>query len=160
MRLTDRGLDSHLAGIANLLDRYGVSLDGGALTVEEATAGARTLDIRGFLPDGRRPSRAVLEIRETWLPAGPGVFERAEYVYELLDGERDFRRAFHLHDRDWFERHFLVVVHEHCERPIGTERCAHYEGTPVRDAFAGVFVLVDAWTTDSPECSSLRCLRT
>jgi hypothetical protein len=76
----------------------------------------------------------------------------------LLDHERDFRRAHHLHDRDVFVRRFNVVVHEHCERPIGNVQCAHYEGSPIRDAFAGVVALLDAWTADPPECADLRCL--
>lgn len=158
MRLTDRALDSHLADIAKLLDRYGASLDPGDLTIEVAAAGARTFDIRGFLADGRQPPLAALEIRETWLPVDTGAFERAEYAYELIDRERDFRRAFHLHFPDWFERHFLVVVHEHCERPIGAVDCEHYEGAPVRDAFAGIVKLVDVWTDEPPECAELRCL--
>lgn len=158
MRLTDRGLDGYLSDIAKLLDRYGASLDPGDLSIEEAAAGARTFDIRGFLPDGRQPRLAALEIRETWLPVDAGAFERAEYAYELIDRERDFRRAFHLHFADWFQRHFLVVVHEHCERPIGAVDCTHYEGTPIRDAFAGVLALIDVWTGDPPDCSTLRCL--
>jgi hypothetical protein len=158
LRLTDLGLDSHLADIARLLDRYGVSLDPGDLSIEEAATGARTFDIRGFLPAGRQPALAALEIRETWLPVDTGAFERAEYAYELIDRERDFRRAFHLHFPDWFQRHFLVVVHEHCERPIGAVDCEHYEGAPIRDAFAGVLALIDVWTGDSEDCATLRCL--
>jgi hypothetical protein len=57
-----------------------------------------------------------------------------------------------------FVRRFDVVVHEHCEQPIGTVECAHYEGSPVRDAFAAVVALVDAWIADPPECSDVRCL--
>lgn len=158
MRLTDQGLDDHLADIAKLLDRYGASLDPGDLTIEEATAGARTFDVRGFLPDGRQPALAFVEIRETWLPADAWTFERAEYAYELIDRERDFRHAFHLHFPDWFERRFLVVVHEHCERPIGAVDCEHYEGAPIRDAFAGIIKLFDLWTDAPPECDELRCL--
>lgn len=110
-----------------------------------------------MLPGGAS-TPSVVEIRETWVEDGAGAFERAEYVYELIDRERDFRRGYHLHDRDWFERRFLVVVHEHCERPIGLSACDHYEGTPVRDAFAGILALIDAWTGDPPDCSTLRCL--
>ena len=160
MRLSDANLDDYLLGVANLLERYGVALDGAGqeLEIDSATTGARTFDLRGFLPDGRQPPRAIVELRETWIPDGSGALERVEYVYELLDHERDFRQAHHLHDRDVFVRRFSVVVHEHCERPIGRVECAHYEGSPIRDAFAGVVALVDAWVADPPECSDLRCL--
>ena len=57
----------------------------------------------------------------------------------------------------WFERRYLVVVHEHCERPLGDAACDHYEGSPIRDGYAGVMVLIDAWT-DEPGCFELRCL--
>lgn len=158
MRLTDQELDDYLADIAKLLERYGTSLDPGHVTVEEAAAGARTFDILGSLPDGRQPPLASLAVRETWRPAGASTFERAEYAYELIDRERGYRRSFHLHDRDVFIRRFDVVVHEHCENPLGLPTCEHYEGTPLRDAFAGVLALMDAWTGDPPDCSTLRCL--
>lgn len=156
MRLTDNGLDSYLASVADLLDRYGLDVEDGAFAVDQAP-GARRLGVRASLHGGAG-TPAVVEIRETWVEDGMGAFERAEYVYELIDHERDFRRAFHLHDADWFGRRFLVVVHEHCERPIGALDCEQYEGTPVRDAFAGVLALIDAWTGDPPDCSALRCL--
>ncbi|HET7026101.1 MAG TPA: hypothetical protein VFI28_00260 [Candidatus Limnocylindrales bacterium] len=89
---------------------------------------------------------------------GADTFERAEYVYELLDHERNIRRAFHPHDAEAFIRRFQVVVHEHCEHPIGSSVCDHYEGSPVRDAFAGVRLLVDAWAGETPDCSALVCL--
>ena len=156
MRLTDDGLDKYLASVADLLDRYGLDVPDGALSIDQA-ADARRLGVRAVLPGGTR-TPAVVELRETWVEDGAGAFARTEYVYELIDRERDFRRAFHLHDADWFERRFLVVVHEHCERPIGAAGCDHYEGTPIKDAFAGVLVVMDAWTADLPDCSTLRCL--
>ena len=158
MRLTDDGLETHLSRVADLLERYGLELDspGHALMIDEVAA-ARRLAVRAS-PPGGPSSGAVIEVRETWSGDGTGSFERSEYAYELLDHERNFRRAFHLHFPDWFERRFLVVVHEHCERPIGSVDCEHYEGVPIRDAFAGVLALVDAWTSDPPECSALRCL--
>ncbi|HVL52886.1 MAG TPA: hypothetical protein VM344_01340 [Vitreimonas sp.] len=160
MRLRDDDLDTYLASVADLLDRYGVELDlvGRDLGIEQTRDSARTFDLRGFLPDAGSSTRAILEIRETWLADDAGTFERAEYAYELLDSGRAFRRAFHLHAPDWFERHFMVLVHEHCERPIGTFDCQHYEGSPLRDAFAGVLALIDAWTDEPPDCDRLRCL--
>lgn len=156
MRLTDDGLDTYLASVAGLLDRYGFDVADGALAIDQAP-GARRLGVRARLPGGS--SQAVVELRETWVEAGAGTFERAEYVYELIDRERDFRRAWHLHDPGFFARHFRVLVHEHCERPIGTAFCDHYAGRPVRDAFAGVDLIVDAWTDPiEPDCGALHCL--
>lgn len=37
-----------------------------------------------------------------WHRTGTEELERWEYGYELLGHERDFRRAFHLHDRESF----------------------------------------------------------
>lgn len=155
MRLTDAGLDAYLTSVAGLLDRYGLEVAGDALAIEEAP-GVRRLDLRALLPGGS--SRAGVEVRETWVEADAGAFERTEYVYELLDHERDFRRAFHLHDPEWFAGRFLVVVHEHCENPLGLPVCDHYEGTPIRDAFAGILALMDSWAGEPPDCSTLRCL--
>lgn len=158
MRLTDDGLETYLEHIGALLERYGLELESGADAPSiDGTRAIQRLALRARLP-GRRPVRAVVEIRETWNAGGDGAFERSEYVYELIDHERDFRRAFHLHDAEWFQRRLLVVVHEHCERPIGQLDCEHYAGTPVRDAYAGVVVLMDAWTADPPDCAELRCL--
>lgn len=158
MRLTDDGLDTYLASVADLLDRYGLELDSNdqSLTIDQS-GDARRLGVRALLPEGASTG-AVVEIRETWVTVGAGVFERVEYAYELIDDARDVRRAFHLHFQEWFERRFLVVVHEHCEHPIGEVRCGHYEGSPIRDAFAGVMALIDAWTAEPADCAALRCL--
>jgi hypothetical protein len=160
LRLTDASLDDYVRDVANLLERYGVALDVAdeELVIEVAGTGARTFDLRGYLPDSRLPSRATVVFRETWIPDGAGALERMEYVYELLDHQRDVRQAHHLHDRDVFVRRFSVVVHQHCERPIGNLDCAHYEGSPIRDGIAGVVALVAAWTADPPECGDLRGL--
>jgi len=159
VRLTDDGLDAYLAAIANLLDRHGIELDTADrdLTIDQTATGHRRLDVRGFMPAGTQ-GRARVGIRETWVADGTGAFERAEYVYDLLDTGRGFRRAFHLHDRESFERRFDVVVHEHCERPIGTVDCERYEGSPIRDGFAGVMRILEVWTADPPDCADFRCL--
>jgi hypothetical protein len=160
LRLTDSGLGDYLADVAQLLDRYGAASHDpdGDLVIEATGDRARTFDLRRFLPTGRNPSGAILDIRETWIAGDFSGFERAEYVYELRDHERDFRIAFHHHDQDVFIRRFAVVVHQHCERPIGAIDCAHYEASPIRDAFAGVMALIDVWTSDPPDCAALRCL--
>jgi hypothetical protein len=52
----------------------------------------------------------------------------------------------------------MVVVHEHCEQPVGHAVCPHYEGSPIRDAYAGIVALMRVWTDPAPDCSNLRCL--
>jgi hypothetical protein len=63
-----------------------------------------------------------------------------------------------VHFPEWFRARHLVLVHEHCERPIGRVACEHYEGSPIKDGFAGVVALLDVWTAEPPDCASLRCL--
>jgi hypothetical protein len=162
VRLSAGALDDYLAHTALLLERYGALLELGpdeGVGLAESPNGSLSFELRGVLPDNRRPP-ATVEIRETWrtLPGGSD-YERFEYVYELLDHERDLRRAFHLHDADVFVRRFQVVVHEHCEHPIGTAPCAHLFGVPVRDAFAGFELLVDAWIDPvDPDCDHMQCI--
>jgi hypothetical protein len=158
MRGTAASIEQYLSDVIDLLERLGIALrDPDDVALLEDRDGGLSFEVSGRLPDGRDAARAEIIIREGFDP-DDDEYVRARYEYELLDRERDFRRAFHLHSPDWFERHFLVVVHEHCERPIGLVRCKHYEGPPVRDAFAGVFGLLDAWTADPPDCGGLRCL--
>lgn len=162
MRLTAADLAAYESTIAVLLERYGVSLDLDAdapIALEESPNGALSFELRGFLPDGRRPPLSVLLVREKWGEVGRDSYERLGYEYELLDHERRFRRAYHLHDVDHFVRRFNVAVHEHCERPIGVASCPHFEGSPIRDGFRGVEILVDAWTNPTiPDCAVLSCL--
>ena len=162
MRLPPAELEAYLARVAELLERYGVVLDlapSAPLQLDESPSGALSFALRGFLPDGRMPPQSILEIRERWIALGSGEVERSEYAYELLDHERGFRRAFHLHDPEDFVRRYDVVVHEHCERPMGTTACAHVQGSPVRDGYHGVEVLLKAWIDpDVPDCANLPCL--
>jgi hypothetical protein len=162
MRLDERQLDAYLAGVAALLERYGVVLrlpgEGEDLELLEDDDGVLTFELWGDLPAGAERARATVIIREAFSPAGDGTCVRSRYEYELLDLVRDYRRAFHLHFPEWFEAAYLVVVHEHCERPVGHAACDHYEGPPIRDAYAGVEALMRTWTADPPDCSALRCL--
>jgi hypothetical protein len=161
VQLTNDGLDEYVAAVAGLLERYGVSLDVDALgiIVGETPLGNAVFELRGFLPDGRQPPVSAVAIREVWSRTGPDACERAEYEYELLDYERDVRRAFHLHDAEWFIERHQVVVHEHCERPTGVAPCQHFGGSPIRDAFAGVMRLIEVWTDpEVPDCGALHCL--
>jgi hypothetical protein len=160
LRLAGPALEDYLANVAELLERYGAVVDPDVEPVIFASpSGARWFELRAALWDGPVPSRSTVELREVWQPAGEDGYERSEYEYELLDGRHDYRRAFHLHDRDAFVRRFSVVVHEHCERPIGSWPCDHYAGMPIRDAFAAVELVVAAWVDpNEPDCSSLTCL--
>jgi PAS domain-containing protein len=162
VELDPAALEDYLADVAQLLERYGVVLDvapDADIVLDETPTGALAFELRGFLPHGREPPRSVLGVRELWRPVSEGTYQRSEYEYELLDHDRGYRRAFHLHDRDLFVRRFQVVVHEHCEQPIGSPACGHYAGPPVRDAFAGVELLVGTWVDpDDPDCGALACL--
>ena len=162
MRLSISDLEDYLSRVAELLERYGVVLDldpTAPLVLEESPGGALSFVLRGFLPDGRIPPLSVLEVRESWRRVTPDEVERWEYEYELLDHERGFRRGFHRHDSEDFIRQFDVVVHEHCERPIGTAPCAHIEGSPMRDGSRGVDVLLATWVDPViPDCAAMTCL--
>ncbi|MBA3779599.1 MAG: hypothetical protein H0X16_09950 [Chloroflexi bacterium] len=162
MRLTEQQLADYLADLAELLERHGVGLDlleDERLDLDAGPAGSRSFEIVGFLPDGRRPPLSTLTLREQWRATSDATFERAEYEYELLDHERGFRRAFHLHDADYFVRVFLVAVHEHCERPVGSAHCPHFAGEPIRDGYAAAMRLIELWMDPAvPNCNHLSCL--
>jgi len=162
VRLSLAGLEDYVARIAELLERYGAVLDldpGEPVELIESPSAGLSFAIRGFLPDGRQPPLSVLAVREKWRLAGTETYDRWEYEYELLDHEREFRRAFHLHDAEDFIRRFYVVVHEHCERPIGTAPCPHGEGSPIPDGYRGVEVLLDAWTDPTlPDGAAMTCI--
>ena len=162
MQLSDLAVEDYASRVAELLERHGVVLTkpapGAPVEVLEGRDGSLSFELVGSLPDGRQPALSTLELRERFRPIDGDRFERDGYEYELLDHERDFRRAFHLHDPEWFERRYLVVVHEHCERPIKHVACDHYQGSPIRDGYAGVTALIDAWTDEPGDCSKLPCL--
>jgi hypothetical protein len=162
VQLTQAALEDYLSRVAELLERYGVALDIGPqedLALEESPSGARSFELRGFLPDGQMPPGSTVVLREVWSRATGNRLERTGYEFELLDHERDFRRAFHLHDPEFFIGRFQVVVHEHCEQPIGTAPCDHMAGDPVRDAYQGVEVLLGVWVDPVvPDFSRFRCL--
>ena len=162
MQLSVAELEDYLSRIAELLERSGVVLDlepTAPLVLDESPSGAMSFTLRGFLPDGRFPPLSVLEVRERWRRLAPDQLERREYEFELLDHERGVRRAFHLHDSEDFIRRFHVVVHEHCEQPIGTAPCAHMTGPPVPDGYRGVELLLAAWSDPMPpDCAAITCL--
>lgn len=161
MRLTSGGLDDYFADLAELAERYGITLslaDGEPLTLQIEANGSRRVLVSGALPAGRQSVRASVELAETWRPVGPDSYERSAYRYELLERERDYRRAFHRHDEDVFARRYGVVVHEHCEAPIGATPCAHHFGAPVRDGYRAIELLMAAWVGDPPDCAAVPCL--
>lgn len=161
MRWSHDQCADYLSRIALLMERFGATLDlpaGVDLELLEDDHGALSFELIGNLPDGTHPAMSRLVIREAFRRLSPDLYERSRYEYELVDGARDVRRAFHLHFPEWFGRRFLVVVHEHCERPIGLAACDHYAGRPIEDALAGVMTLMDAWTAEPPDCAALTCL--
>lgn len=161
MQLKSPELDDYVADLALLAERYGITLDlapDEALAVEIERDGALRFNLTGVLPDGRRPSAAVVQVGEKWRPVENDRYERSAYRYELIDVGRNFRRGFHRHDDGAFERRFGVVVHEHCESPIGDAPCAVFLGPPVRDGYRAIVLLVSTWLADTPDCAALPCL--
>ena len=151
----------YVVGLVELAERYGIVVDlpaDGPIEIAIEPDGTLRFGIVGYLPDGRQPPLAWVEISEKWRPEPGGLYERSAYRYELLDKERGFRRAFHWHDESEFVRRFGVVVHEHCEAPIGQAPCPHHFGAPVRDGFRAVELLMTAWVADPPDCAALPCL--
>ena len=133
MQLGSEEHADYVVDLAELVERYGIALDlalDGPIEIEVEADGTLRFGIVGYLPDGRQPALAVLEISEKWRPTTRDRYERSAYRYELLDRERGFRRAFHWHDEGEFVKRFGVVVHEHCELPIGDAPCPHLSGLP------------------------------
>jgi hypothetical protein len=162
MRGTYQEISRYLTSAAVLLERYGVTLrlpgHSDELELLEDPSGRLSFELLGDLPSEADPGRSEIAVREEFRPLGGGRYERSRYEYEIIDRERDHRRAFHLHFPEWFERTFMVVVHEHCEQPVGHVACPHYEGSPIRDAYAGIVALMRVWTDPAPDCAELRCL--
>jgi hypothetical protein len=157
MRATYQQIADYLSSAAALLERYGVVLRDGRddLEILEDGMGRLSFELVGRIG---APGASAIEVREEFGPVANDLYERTGYEFELLDRERDHRRAWHMHSTEWFRRTHLVVVHEHCDRPIGHAACQHYEGSPVRDVYAGIVALVDAWTAPTQDCARLRCL--
>ena len=160
MRLSGVALEDHVAQVIALVERCGAVLEPAEDTwIHELPNVVRWYALEASLPGVDAAGASTLVVRERWHRVADDRFERAEDEYELRDHECDVRRALHLPDRDRFVDRHLVVVHEHCERPVGVTPCARVEGRPVRDAFAGVMRLIGIWTDpDLPDCAVLPCL--
>jgi hypothetical protein len=161
MRIRPSEVDAYPDVVVELLERYGVALIqpgiGERAEVVEDDAGRLSFELIGELPSTSGVTARV-ELREQLSPRHDGLYETSRYEYELVDPEGEQRRAFHMHDPDWFARELYVLVHEHCERPLGHVECDHYAGAPVKDSYAGVVRLIAAWTAGQIDCSSLDCL--
>jgi hypothetical protein len=118
------------------------------------------VSIRGDLPGSGIPKSSQVDLTERWVrPFRDQPWRLVEYAYELLDHERDVRFALHLHDQDWYVDNLRVVVHEHCDSPIGNVRCRHYAGDPIAGGHEAVDRLLEVWTRDAPlDCAALTCL--
>jgi len=154
--------EDYLVKVAELMERYGVVLTkpapGEDLELVEDDQGALSFELIGELPDVGTGRKATVEVREELAPLGDGTYRTSRYEYELIDPVGKYRRAFHLHDPEPFARRFLVVVHEHCERPLGRVDCEHYAGSPLKDSYAGVTKVLNAWTGGPIDCRTLICL--
>jgi hypothetical protein len=150
-----RDLVGHAEKLATYLARTGADLMHRRLEYRDKRTRAQ-LVLDAELPGAGLPpvSRAI--VRESY-ELRDDAWELVAYRYELLDREMDGRRAFHLHDTDAFLRKYFVLVHEHCERPIGTSTCDHFAGLPIRDSREGIQRILAAWT-DGFECRDLTCL--
>ena len=162
MRIRRAECDVYLERLAELMERYGVELDDPSpqadLVLHEDDDRRLSFRLSGILPHGTRRNAARLDVREELAPIGDELYQTTRYAYELIDPARGYRRAFHLHDADWFERELMVVVHEHCERPIGDPDCDHYAGEPLKDGYAGIARLMAISIAEPPDCRDLECL--
>ncbi len=71
---------------------------------------------------------------------------------------RNRRRAFHSTQREFYARHFGVLVHEHCEEVLGAPVCGHYYGLPVT-AYEAIAMFTAIWGQPGPlGCADLRCM--
>jgi hypothetical protein len=150
----------YLSNVAELIERHGISLTrpgpGESLELVSTEKGL-AYELIGLLPHSGGPPPQI-EVRESLAPIGGGWYRTSGYEFELIDPSRSHRRAFHFHDAPWFVDRYQVAVHQHCERPLGHVRCEHYASSPVKDAYAGVTILMAAWIDGPIDCRALDCL--
>lgn len=128
-------------------------------TLDRYESGEVGFEFAAVLPGSDQPQPAIVRVGEIWEPSGDG-YERAEYLYDLIEHPLDRRRGFHSHDTAVFARRFSVLVHEHCEEALGRPACDHYHGTPIANGYEALGRLLSTW--GQPEllgCRALRCIR-
>ena len=155
-----RDLPGYVETVARRLGSTGADVAGP--TIGYVAGGlAAGVSIAAALPGSGIPQNSEIRFVERWeRPYLDQPWRLTEYAYDLLDHERDVRLALHLHHADWFVANFRVVVHEHCEKPIGVARCAHYAGRPVNGGLDALYRLLAVWMEDPPpDCSALHGLR-
>lgn len=156
-------LRTYLADLVETLERFALTLlppnDAEEIALGTEPDGALVIDLEARFPSSRHSRDADLQLFERWRRFDRSGLVCVDYMYELRQGELDYRRALHRHDEEWFVRRFGVATHEHCEAPMGTTKCDHFAGPPVRDAFDAFTRLCDLWLVDhQPDCSALTCL--
>lgn len=155
---------AYVADLIEMVERYGATVlppfDAPDVALGE-DRGDLVFELGTRLPGDRRARGADLVLSERWTAQGPAVYGLAEYGYELLDRDLDYRRALHRHDIDHFMRSHDVATHEHCEATMGHELCGHYAGSPVSGAIDGFLRLYPVWLAGTkPDCAALQCLQT
>lgn len=152
-------LPGYVASLAQRIATTGADIAAPRIEYGDGARSAQ-LYMDGDLPGSSIPPTSTIHLVERWSRSYVDQPWRLdEYAYDLIDHERDVRIAFHLHDADWFVNTYRVVVHEHCERPIGVSTCRHYAGTPIARGFEALDRLMSAWMSEAVEDCALRtCL--
>ena len=149
-------LRRYVGGLTVYLRNFGATVP--EPTLDRYATGEVGFEFVAVLPGPDQPRSAIVRVGEIWEPIGDG-FERAEYLYDLIEHPLDRRRGLHAHDTDVFARRFGVLVHEHCEESLGRPACDHYHGIPVGNGYEALGRLLNAWGQPGPlGCSALRCL--
>lgn len=155
---TVEDVKDHLGTLAVILWNYGAQFP--VPTLDEYA----DTDNLGFsfsvdLPGADLPAPATITLSEIWVPGDRArEFDRSEYAYDFIEHPRNRRRAFHSTHRDFYARHFGVLVHEHCEEILGAPTCGHYFGLPVT-AYEAIASFTAIWGRPGPVCcTDLRCM--
>ena len=152
-------ISAYAAQLARRIESTGADVLGPRITYVTGQLVA-DVSITAELPGSGFPRNSEMRLSERWSrPYLDQPWRLAEYAYELLDYERHARLALHLHDKAWFVDTYNIVVHEHCEAPIGDVHCRHYAGPPVSDSFDAVDRMLETWMDDrAPDCTAKTCL--
>ena len=151
-------LKDHLGTLAVILWNYGSEFP--VPTLDQYTVtGNLGFSFTAALPGPDLRAPATINLSEIWVPgSGPGDFDRSDYEYDFVEHPRRRRRAFHSTEREYYARHFGVLVHEHCEDILGAPACRHYYGLPVT-AYEAIARFTAIWGQPGPlGCAELRCM--